>query len=119
MTRRYGFHISEQTYSIFSDKVAPMRVKNCSKLSTVRSLPTHSRRVHSCSIWETSVRYLCPLPYWISSTPMARIGPRRRCASPHSTTYSTAWRTLSHELRKDAAVSCQDSFRAQCAKNNM
>jgi putative tryptophan/tyrosine transport system substrate-binding protein len=41
------------------------------------------------------------------------------CASPHSTTYSTAWRTLSHELRKDAAVSCQDSFRAQCAKNSM
>src|SRR5215467_5101359 len=33
--------------------------------------------------------------------------------------YVPAWRTLSQELRKDAAVSCQDSFLAQCAKNSM
>ena len=36
-----------------------------------------------------------------------------RCASPHSTTYSTAWQTLSQVLRKATAVSCQDSLRAQ------
>jgi hypothetical protein len=29
--------------------VSPTRVKNCSKLSTVRSLPIHSSRVQPCS----------------------------------------------------------------------
>ncbi len=45
----------------------------------VRSLPTQSRRVIPASIWWTRVRYLWPLAYWISSTPMARSIPR---ASP-------------------------------------
>src|SRR6202043_2497738 len=50
---------------------------------------------------------------------MARMGPRVRCSSPHPTTYSTAWQTLSQELRKDCAVSFHDSFLAQWAKNSM
>src|SRR3984893_1575252 len=64
-----------------------MRVKNCSKLSIVRSLPIHNSRVQSFSIWYTRVRYLCPFAYWISSTPIAWMGPRLRCSSPHSTTF--------------------------------
>ena len=51
MTRKYGFPMSEQTNSMLSDNRLPMRVKNCSKLSTVRSLPIHSSRVQRCSIW--------------------------------------------------------------------
>lgn len=29
------------------------------------------------------------------------------------------WQTLSQVLRNDTAVSCHDSFRAQCARNSM
>jgi len=50
MIRKYGFHMSEQTNSMLSDNGLPMRVKNCSKLSTVRSVPIHSSRVQPCSI---------------------------------------------------------------------
>lgn len=38
---------------------------------------------------------------------------------PQVTTYSTAWQTFSHEVWKERAVSCQDSFFAQCARNTM
>src|SRR3954447_14010463 len=48
LTRKYGFHMSEQTNSMLSDNGLPMRVKNCSKLSTVRSVPIHSSRVQPC-----------------------------------------------------------------------
>jgi hypothetical protein len=37
--------MSEQTNLILSDNGLPMRVKNCSKLSIVRSLPIHNSRV--------------------------------------------------------------------------
>ena len=36
---------------------------------------------------------------------------------PHVTTTSTTWHTLSHDVRNDRAVSFQDSFLAQCARN--
>ena len=48
---RYGGHISEQTNSILLASCVPMTVKNSRKLSVVRSLPTHSSRVHVLSIW--------------------------------------------------------------------
>jgi hypothetical protein len=53
------------------------------------------------------------LANWISSTPIAAIGPGWRFSIPHRTTYSTDWQTLSHVLRNDPAVSCQDSFLGQ------
>jgi hypothetical protein len=45
---RYGCHLSEQTNLIPSDNGSPMRVKNCSKLSIVRSLPIHNSRAGRC-----------------------------------------------------------------------
>ncbi len=51
MTRKYGFHMSEQTNSMPSDNGLPIMLENCSKLSTVRSLPIHNSRVQPCSIW--------------------------------------------------------------------
>ena len=50
---------------------------------------------------------------------MATMGPRVRCSSPQATTNSTAWQTFSHEVWKDTAVSFQESFLAQWARNSM
>ena len=53
-TGRPPYHpsvMSEQTNWMPSDSGLPIRLKNCSKLSTVRSLPIHSSRVQPCSIW--------------------------------------------------------------------
>jgi hypothetical protein len=50
ITRKYGFHMPEQTNWMPSDNGLPISVKNCSKLSAVRSLPIHSSRVQPCSI---------------------------------------------------------------------
>src|ERR1700740_3607397 len=40
--------MSEQTNWMPSDNGLPISVKNCSKFSTVRSLPIHSSRVQPC-----------------------------------------------------------------------
>jgi hypothetical protein len=43
---------AEQTNLMLSDNGSPMRVKNCSKLSIVRSLPIHNSRVHTfTNLW--------------------------------------------------------------------
>src|SRR4051812_47185403 len=50
---------------------------------------------------------------------MASICPSTRCSSPKVTTCSTASKTFSHEVGNDSAVSFQESFRAQRARNSM
>jgi len=42
-TPKYGFHMSEQTNSIFADTSGPIMVTNSLKVFTVRSLPFHKR----------------------------------------------------------------------------
>jgi len=41
----HGFHMSEQTNSIFADTSGPIMAKNSRKVFKVRSLPIHSSRV--------------------------------------------------------------------------
>ena len=50
ITPKYGFHMSEQTNSIFADTSGPIMAKNSLKVFTVRSLPIHSSRVQPRSI---------------------------------------------------------------------
>src|SRR5579885_3483116 len=50
---------------------------------------------------------------------MARMDSRVRCSRPQRTTYSTASRTLSHEVWNDSAVSFQESLRAQRARKSI
>ena len=55
--------------------------------AAVLSLPTHSRRMIPSSIRWTSVRYLWPLVYWISSAPRARTAfQRKMLPAPRPTT---------------------------------
>ena len=119
-TPKYGFHMSEQTNSIFADTSGPIMVTNSLKVFTVRSLPFHKRPgtaqidlIHQGQIF---------VPFAalnLVSTPMARTGPRTRCSSPQVTRYSTASWTLSQEVRNSSALSFQESLRAQCPRKCM
>lgn len=63
----------------------------------------------TCALWRTGFHTL----RW------HRSGPRTRCSSPNRTTYSTASKTFSHEVRKASAVSFQESLRAQRDRNSI
>jgi hypothetical protein len=103
-----GLPLAEQTNSICAASGSPMTVKNPWKDSMVRSLPTQGKRVSPWSIWYTSVKYLWPLAYWFSSTPMARIDASVRCSRRQPTTDSTPSHNLVEEVGNASAV----SFRA-------
>jgi len=106
-TPKYGFHMSEQTNSIFADTSGPIMVTNSLKVFTVRSLPFHKRPgtaqidlIHQGQIF---------VPFaalnLVHSNGADR--PRTRCSSPRVTRYDTASWTLSQEVRNCSPVSFQ------------
>jgi hypothetical protein len=68
-------HVSEQGNWILEVSSSPSMVKNPRKASTVRSLPTQSKRVVGVDLIDQG-EVLVALANWTSSTTMAEIGAR-------------------------------------------
>ncbi len=97
----------EHTNWICFASPSPIMVKNRSKLCHGPLLADpDSRRVHCCLRSDRPASGICDHRHtWISSTPIATIGPSCRCSSPHCTTYSTDWQTLCPRCCKTTVLS--------------